>query len=248
MRTLLAAFLGFPILMMGNPACNESSEVPCPPGAARDKRAGDLCLCKGDAEHLVSGYQRLSYPACDPFDTRDFQGAWISVETFVDRGDGVLNVAGRINSDVFCAAESRPSTFIERDEAECEPCACDKFDSCVPAGCHAFCGEGSGCGPGATCTADGVCAACGLLPGQVQCGGGPDGCGVCPLGTMCVEGLCSSILICQLSASKVCDVPEWCPVDVRSASGPVVPGTPCTCLFPANGNACQVFAGSVVFR
>lgn len=229
-------------------ACREEAgEVACPPGAARDSRNGDLCVCKEEGEQMVSGLQGMSYPACDPIDTRDFQGAWLLIETFADLGYGMLSPYGVIDSDVFCSAELGPRNFLERDDATCSACDCAAFGECIPAGCRAACGVDKVCGAGQTCLADGSCATCGFMPGQIQCGGGPDGCGACPGGTMCVEGLCSALLRCQVSPSSLCDVPDWCPVDVRNLSGPAYPGASCFCNYPANGGTCQTFYGSLEF-
>ncbi len=196
---------------------------------------------------MVSRLQRLSYPACDPIDTRDFQGAWLQLHTLEDRGDGQLTVAGRITSNVFCAAATGPRNFLERDVSTCEPCDCDSFAECVPAGCRSACGTSRTCSSGLTCNADGRCVACGFLNGEVQCGGGPDGCGSCPGGTMCVEGLCSTAVRCSVAPGPLCDVPDWCPVDVRNIVGPYGEGTPCTCVFPSLGGSCAVFSGSMEF-
>ncbi|MCB9610171.1 MAG: hypothetical protein H6716_26525 [Polyangiaceae bacterium] len=196
---------------------------------------------------MVSVIHGLSFPACDPIDTRDFQGAWLAIDTFTDQGTGQLEPTGRIVSEVFCAAEEAPRTFLERDQTKCEVCDCDAFQECIPQGCRKTCGSGSLCEPGSTCLASGVCSPCGFGPNQVQCGGGPDGCGACPGGTMCVEGLCSALLRCDTGKSALCDVPDWCPVDVRNAPGPVGPGTPCFCVYPYNGSACQSFNGYLEF-
>ena len=61
---------------------------------------------------------------------------------------------------------------------------------------------------------------------------------------MCVEGLCSSLLRCNINPSSLCDVPDWCPVDA-SQFGFLPSGAPCTCFYPDNGTVCRSFQGSI---
>lgn len=238
---------GLLVLAMLFGACPGPSEVACPPGMARDSRRGDLCVCVEDGQQLSSALNMQSYPACDPVDTRDFQGAWLFIETFLDLGGTGLTPAGQITSEVFCVADGFPRNFLERDAAECKDCNCNEYTECTPAGCLGFCGPGVSCGIGQTCSSEGLCRTCGFQQDQVQCGGGPDGCGVCPGGTMCVEGHCTALLRCAVSPSALCDVPDWCPLDVRMAAGPIDFGSPCTCFYENNGSVCQQFNGFVEF-
>lgn len=226
-------------------------EIACPGGSARDSRQGDLCVCKDRQGQLVSTIHGLSYPACDPsLDTRDAQGGWHRFDIFADTGQGQLTPVGSINTEVFCAVDAgnEPVTYLERDETSCQSCDCESFDGCIPGGCRRVCGDTRQCAPGQTCLANGTCAECGFAPGQIQCGGGPDGCGSCPADTMCIEGFCSAVRRCVISPG-FCDVPEWCPLDIRpSPQNPSgyspLDGEPCYCLFPRE-SPCNSFQGRI---
>lgn len=233
------------ILGCGSNGCEtEKYAVACPPGMTRDVRQDDLCVCDAPNSQLISRDLNLSGVACDPFDTRDSNGAGQYFTYYQMDADGVVSTQGGVFSQALCASGAPYATFVERDSARCETCACESFLECIPAGCRSTCGV-KACPGGQTCSAEGKCLTCGTKAGEVQCGSGPDGCGPCASGTMCVEGFCTTFARCMTSPPSRCGVPNWCPVDVSAALpfGPVPLGANCYCWWPTEDRSCSYFNG-----